>query len=288
MRTSRRYYIEAQEFLPVPQCINERGLLVHKIFIQILLIANVLVSCIQSTVAEDYISDLYANYTLIECELIPKPRKSPRCRLPYKSDTFNWAGYEASLSPNQVTFATGTWIMPMKYPNNPIGFSSIWVGIDDGAHIAQIGIEWDTNNAYAWYEMFPAGLVVIGGFPFDVDDSITSTVTYIGGNLFTLTLANNTRQVFFTTTQSQSANGRSRCEWINERPFFGGPGFPPLTRFCPCQWSNCMATFGGITGTISAFNFDPITMVSSAPLAIPSALSPDGSSFEVTWVAATN
>lgn len=265
----------------------------HKIFICPLLFACILFDYhVYATISEDYISDLYANYTFIQCDLISKPRKYPRRRKLYRSSSTNWAGYVADnhAAANSVTFITGTWIVPMRYPNNPAGIASIWVGIDGffSGTVEQIGIEWDTNNSYAWYEMYPAGQIILGGFPFDVNDSMTATVTYSGSNVFTMTLANNSRGVFTmvapTGTGGEQRNG---CEWILERTFIGF--LPPLTRICPCQWSNCMTTINGITGTINNPNwqFDPITMVNGSDiLAVPSSLSPDGSSFNITWLTA--
>jgi hypothetical protein len=60
----------------------------------------------------------------------------------------------------------------------------------------------------------------------------------------------------------------------------------PLADFGTVTFTDCSATINGITGPISDFNWDAITMLTTsgaAVRAVPSGLSGDGSGFSVTW-----
>src|SRR6516164_3007894 len=82
----------------------------------------------------------------------------------------NWSGYAAFASPanSAVTAVSGTWSVPTVTPGPTPGWSSSWVGIDgfNSGSVEQIGTEQDITSSgtaqyYAWYEMYPKGLVQI-------------------------------------------------------------------------------------------------------------------------------
>src|SRR5207247_292724 len=137
---------------------------------------------------------------------------------------------------------------------------------------------------YAWFEMYPKFGYRIVNFPVQPGDPISAEVKYIGNNRFTLTIANLSRNVTFSTTQRHKAQ-RSSAEWIVEAPYSGG--ILPLADFHTVTLTRCSATLSGHVGSISdpAWQNDAIIMADSdgTSKAQPSLLSPDGKSFSVTW-----
>jgi len=86
----------------------------------------------------------------------------------------------------------------------------------------------------------------------------------------------------FTTT-IRYASSRSSAEWIEEAPSIGR-GIAPLDSFGTLRFTGAVTVVDGKQQTASGANAHPVTMANSAnqPLAVPSALGTDGSSFSVT------
>ncbi len=216
---------------------------------------------------------------------------NPRIRV-REGASSNWAGYAAATNlttpqSNAVSNVKGTWTVPTVSCTATNTYSSVWVGIDgysDGS-VEQTGTEQDCSNGqpkyYAWYEMYPKPGYLIN-MAIHAGDQMSAEVNYTGNNRFVLTLKNLTTGKNFTTTQKAHAQ-RQSAEWIVEAPYSGG--VLPLANFGTTTINNAQATLNGVTGTISHWANDAITMVnaSNAPKATPSSLSPDGRSFSVTW-----
>lgn len=222
------------------------------------------------------------------------------------SSSTNWAGYAAVSSlqdpaKKSVTAVSGSWTIPALVASaSPKTFSSIWIGIDGYASstVEQIGTEQNINNGvqknFAWFEMYPNVLYKIKGFPVNIGDAISASVTFKGTNkkgksIFLLTITNVTRGVTYTVPKNFSKTkkaDRSSAEWIAEAPS-SKKGVLPLANFQTIVFTNCSATINGITGSINNPNWedDSITMVTEDNIvkAIPSNLSVDGKSFSVTW-----
>ena len=203
----------------------------------------------------------------------------------------NWSGYaaETSLSSPQdgaVTDVKGSWIVPaVTASSSSKTYSSAWLGIDgysDGT-VEQIGTEQDWSNGqavyYAWFEMYPKFGYLISGFPVNPRDSIACEVQNNGNGTYTLTIRNAT----FSITQRLKRALNQSAEWVMEAPYSGG--ILPLADFGTITFSNCGATLNGVTGSISTWPHDAITMATAGGTvkAQPSALSAGGTSFSVTW-----
>lgn len=225
----------------------------------------------------------------------------------------NWSGYVASNSLTQPTTnscssVTGTFTVPALTPadsslNNNL---SIWVGIDGSfstdSTVQQLGIDLTYINGktqyYAWFEMYPDDSYEISGFPVEAGDSVTATVAYTGGTTtqqYQLSMKNNTKNVSYTVpaVDSTSTQAKRQCvEWLVEAPAIGN-SVVPLSSFSPAIiFTNCSATISttansSVTGTISQFANEEITMVNSRDATVikaqPSPLTTDGSGFSVTW-----
>src|SRR5262245_40432847 len=132
----------------------------------------------------------------------------------------NWAGYAAS----GTTFADvkGRWVVPeVICSKGQPQLSSFWLGIDGftSGTVEQIGTDADCVRGkplyFAWFEMFPAKLVVI---PLDVapGEAVAAEVS-ASGNTFKLDITVG-MQPTFSVTQSSTAAERSSAEWIAEGP----------------------------------------------------------------------
>lgn len=208
----------------------------------------------------------------------------------------NWSGYAVEtdlLTPQNyaVSDVKGQWTVP-SVTGTTNAYSSTWIGIDGYSDntVEQIGTEQDWINGvpvyYAWYEMYPKPSYRINSLAIRPGDQMAAEVKYVGSNTYSLTLSNLSTGKSFTTIQKAKAR-RQSAEWVVEAPWSGG--VLPLANFGTVTFSGAYAVLNNHLGSISdsAWKNDPITMVSSsstnAVKAQPSALSPDGTGFGVTW-----
>ena len=191
---------------------------------------------------------------------------------------------------SNATFVTGTWTQPsaLNCATAPSSWSSPWVGIDGDTSktVEQIGTDSDCSSGrpsyYAWYEMYPKGVVTI---PMTVapGDSYTGTVWYSSSSHgFVMTLTDNTTHVSYTTTQFSQKAARTSVEWIMEGPSSGN-----LTDFGTIGFNAASGTIGGVSGLLDPTVFpsaNRITMVTThgVPRAVPSS-TPSGGAFSDSW-----
>jgi Peptidase A4 family len=215
----------------------------------------------------------------------------------------NWAGWAITTGNGAVTDVKGSWIVPKIQGTCPATaqYSSFWIGIDgySSTTVEQIGTDSDCQGGspvyYAWYEFYPSPSHLITKVPIHPGNVIAAEV-HFGSSKFTLTLTDlNTSK---TVTKNSTVKGsRNSAEWIAEAPS-SGSGVLPLAdfgkvRFGPDATGDTgtgSATISGTTGALGSFaNSVEITMINNAGTgtkAAPSSLTPDGTSFNVTWKAA--
>jgi hypothetical protein len=259
------------------------------------------------------VANVPADYTYIECTIKPSSKAShhhTHPRIPFSRDpqnietSDNWSGYIAQTNfttptPHSVTKVSGTWIVPNVTASAVDTACAIWVGIDGSGSptVEQLGTSHDVEGGvahhYAWFEMYPKGSHDIVGFPVEVGDSISASVTYVpsstlpaGHNLFVLQITNNTKKVFTTIPCITRTDMQRLCaEWIVEAPYLDQT--LPLSNFGTVYFSNCLADINNTTGAINtaAWASDSINMVADDGTlkATTSALSADGKSFSVAW-----
>jgi hypothetical protein len=217
--------------------------------------------------------------------LTPIPQRIPhhdRTAAPHirnrNGTSSNWGAYasETSLTApakGAVNAVNGSWTIPtVTASTSSQTYSAFWVGIDgySDSTVEQIGTEQDWTpsgqNNYVWFEMYPHGSYIINGFPISAGDQFSASVKYSGSGLFTLTIANVTKNVSYTVpssyTRSKTAQ-RSSAEWIVEAPYSGG--VLPLANFGTAQFTNCTATLYSNTGPIDSNHWqdDDIIMETS-------------------------
>ncbi len=236
----------------------------------------------------------------------PGPRISPRSPAPGReqpnpqspitsnhSTSQNWSGYAATQG--QYTSVSGTWTVPQPSANGAPGVGATWVGIGgvNSHDLIQAGtqdVASSTNQSeyQTWIETLPQAsrqvpLAVAPG------DSVTVSITESapGSGVWQIDFNNNTTGKSYQTTVNYTST-ESSAEWVEEAPV-GNGGLLPLDNFSSVTFSQATATQNGQTVTLAQSGAQPITMVngSGQALAVPSAISSDGSSFSVARTSAS-
>jgi hypothetical protein len=215
-------------------------------------------------------------------------------------ESTNWSGY--AVTGSGFTVAKGSWVVPaVNCSKTPNTYSSFWVGIDgySSSTVEQTGTDSDCDGTspdyYAWYEFYPAGSVLISSVPVAVGNKMSAEVSYSGSE-FTITITNETTGKSYSKSSRVSGAVRSSAEWIAEAPCCTRRGgILPLADFGTVDFGQDYTNISGTndatdsntSGPISDYgaSVNSITMVSTggADEAVPSALSSDGTSFDVVW-----
>lgn len=229
----------------------------------------------------------------------------------------NWSGYAlvpTGTDPITFTDVTGTWVQPKaRCTSGRTDASAFWVGLggygESSNALEQLGTaaQCDGNGKtptnYAWWEVVPAASVQI---PMKVKagDTITAAVL-VQASTITFSLRDVTRQERFSKviTTSQDLDVSS-AEWIAEAPSdcgaFGSCRVIPLTNFGSVTFSKAAAIGNSHPGTIldgswtaspiELFANDASTSLFGQPTdiftgvgAVPTDVTSDGRSFEVSW-----
>ena len=181
--------------------------------------------------------------------------------------------------------------------------SAFWVGLDGFATtdptVEQVGTDADctkgtkkspsTGVYYAWYELYPAGLVVLptGTYAVTPDDTLSASV-HVSGSAYTINLQDGTKWGYTTVVSTPTVEQNSSAEWIAESPSAckNGKCKPgPLADFGSVTFTGASAD--AVTLADSSTAPTPITMTTkkaALTLAVPSTLT-GASGFEVTWLA---
>lgn len=221
----------------------------------------------------------------------------------------NWSGYVAAASDTAATatsFTTvaGRWVQPkVSCTSGRRSSSAFWVGLGGASEtsqaLEQIGTEADCNVSgkatySSWYELVPAASVPIKlkVLPGNV---ITASVA-VQGTKVTVQIRNLSRRTKFTKVLRMSSPDTSSAEWVAEAPSAcnsrGRCVVLPLTNFGNVSFTQATAIANGHHGTISDSTWAgaPIELLSDGSFgqtaldnAVPSGLSPDGTSFTVAY-----
>jgi Peptidase A4 family len=202
-----------------------------------------------------------------------------------RSTSRNWSGY-VSTGGTSYTSVSGTWVIA-KPDANVAGIDATWVGIG-GANttdLIQAGTEATVNGdgtvSYdAWTETLPQSTRTIT-LPVNPGDTISVSITEQSTGLWVVDMKNVTTGGTFSTTIRYNSS-KSSAEWIEEAPSVGR-GIAPLDNFGTVKFTAGSVTVDGKKQTLAGANAKAVTMADGAnqPLAIPSAIGSDGSSFSV-------
>ena len=251
----------------------------------------------------------------IECEIIPSGPLS-KSRLAYSSfagqigqrmgpqtsKSLNWSGYASYTSAAEpeigsVTNVWGNWSVPKLHPSQESRYSVCWVGIDGffNQTVEQIGTlqQWINGQQQnlAWFSVYPGPTYEIVGFPVKPNDKIRALVSYIGNDIFEMTIENLTQGVFAVIPNGYTIatdTQRNSAEWIVEAPSM--QTILPLAHFTPVNFTQCLASIRGSAQAINGSHgeFSRIYMVTEGGKkakvkASPSHLFKDGKKFIVKW-----
>jgi hypothetical protein len=215
---------------------------------------------------------------------------------PADANSTNWAGYAGiSSTPQFFTAVSGSWTVPAVTCTPEHRLVSVWVGLDGAADqtVEQLGTTSECFEGkvryYSWYEMYPAGSVLVS-LKVKPGDVITASVVRVG-KAYTLKLIDSTTKTVnnidkvadcaLTTCLDESA------EWITERPAYGIGVAPEAQYNAPVAFSHGTATGGGSTQVIGAqpgaTDITCVDATGSYVIAATSALGATGASFTNTW-----
>jgi hypothetical protein len=226
------------------------------------------------------------------------------------AESTNWSGYAVTGANGSVTSVSGSWIIPASTctKGSAPEYAAFWIGIDgwNSNTVEQIGTDSDCANGepsyYAWFEFYPEPAYYAGRLTNLTPGHVMSaSVTYNAANgEFTASITDLsdpflTFSTTFTPSRRTGPPSRSSAEWIAEAPS-SSTGVLPLADFRSVSLgedytpvpNSCFATVSGKSGAIESFgsNVWISTMVNDktgVPMATPTSLSTDGSSFSVAW-----
>lgn len=215
-----------------------------------------------------------------------------------------WTGY--AVTGTDFTQVQGSWIVTaVDCTQTPNSDSSEWVGIDGWSSntVEQIGTDADCNGTtpsyYVWYEFYPLNTIVIYDVSIAPGDKFAASVVYDGGDLYTVSITNETTgQSFTKKVEFKGAFGsgvppRNSAEWIEEMDGarlsdFRVDSFGAL--YTGANGSTNSASDSATSGIITDFGDAVEESIStrngssgSKTTALPSALASDGESFKVFW-----
>jgi peptidase A4-like protein len=217
-------------------------------------------------------------------------------------NSVNWAGY-IDTGPTFSSVA-GTWVQPTATcPQNQVQQAAFWVGIggfvQGDSDIEQIGTDSDClkghghksaggPNYYAWYQMFPQGLVVLptSSYPVSPGQSIVANVTVSGANQYTLAITDFGHWTFSTVQSQASQPADASAEWITEAPSSCTKKCKtlPLADFGSIPYSSASTNGEAISGPgLTDTQVNMTSKNGKTVKAASSALGSGGSSFSVTW-----
>jgi hypothetical protein len=199
----------------------------------------------------------------------------------------NWSGYADTTG--TFTSASASWTQPTGTCSSGDQYAAFWVGIDgySSETVEQTGSEVDcvgrTAEYYAWWEMYPGGSENYSN-TVKPGDHFTATVTYLGGEDFSLYIADTTQGWSHTNDQSLGETpALSSAEVIAEAPCCtNSGGILPLTDFGTVSFTGSTAN-GEAIGT-SSLGPVQINMVDSRGRAEDTCSSlTDNENFTCTW-----
>ncbi len=203
-----------------------------------------------------------------------------------RSTSRNWSGYVATGG-TSYTSVSGTWIVPKPDPN-VAGIDATWVGIG-GANttdLIQAGTEATVNGdgtvTYdAWTETLPQSTRTIS-LAVSAGDTVSVSITEQTAGVWLIDMKNVTTGRTYTTTIRYNSS-KSSAEWIEEAPSLGR-SIAPLDSFGTVKFTAGGVVVDGKKLTVSGAGAKAVTMADGAnqPLAVPSGIGSDGSSFSVT------
>jgi hypothetical protein len=216
-----------------------------------------------------------------------------------------WSGYVAAQPPAAFSCVEAAWVEPVVTCGAADAAVAIWVGIggytsrdlgifDDEHALEKAGTGVDCEDGaathYAWHQIEPGEASdqpfgALAGQPADMaiaaGDRMWAQVRFADG-AYRMTVANRTTGDVRSISQASAGKRRSSANWVVE-----GETGAWLARFPSITFTGGASTMGGVLGTIgsTAWLRNEVDEWSGGFRRLRvSALSPDGTSFHVTWL----
>jgi hypothetical protein len=206
----------------------------------------------------------------------------------HEEESSNWSGW--ADTDGTFTSVSASWTQPAGTCSSGDQYAAFWVGIDgySSSTVEQTGSEVDcvgrTAEYYAWYEMYPGPSENYSN-TVKAGDKFSATVTWLGGDEFSLYIDDSTEGWSHTTDASlTSTPSRSSAEVITEAPCCKSNGdILNLTNFGTVSYTGSTAN-GEAIGT-AALGPEQIYIADSDSRAedSTSALT-GGEAFSNTWI----
>jgi hypothetical protein len=208
----------------------------------------------------------------------------------------NWAGYTTHQDGSKYTAVGGSWIVPKSSTPVPSG-EATWVGLGGFStpDLIQVGTlnlidSEGASKYYAWYELLPDPPVTIT-MEVRPGDSMTASIVPLitGNNQWIIYIKNNTTGIFFQDVVTYKSSLTS-AEWIEEVPTSAiDKKYLALSYFSKVNFTNAWVVQDGVRKTINEARSNPMYLLDydrNIALAVPSALSNNGTAFSVTRTSA--
>jgi hypothetical protein len=205
----------------------------------------------------------------------------------------NWSGYADNNADDFVySSIAGNWTQPLLLCGpGENSLALFWIGLDGlgSSTVEQAGTAGECYEGasyyFTWWEMYPSNNLEVVGDAVHSGDSISASVTDVGGSYDLTVTDTSTPSNSFTTTQTCSSCTNSSAEWIVEAASSSTGAIQPLSDFGSWTVTDATVAAGSDSGNISTFQYDVLTMVTSAGAVQvePSALSDSGGGFTATW-----
>jgi len=219
------------------------------------------------------------------------------------ANSLDWAGY--AVTGPIVTSVSGSWDQPaVACSGRKAQQSAFWVGIDGYAAsdptVQQVGTDSDCTKGskkhpggavyYAWFEMYPASLVVLppASYPVTSGDVLSASVSGTGVD-YVLSISDAGRWSFTTNEIAAPVPLAASAEWIAEAPTACTAGrckAQPLADFGSVAFHGATVNNGAVNAPgqtdtqITMSKNKKGTIVKAAT----TALDPTGRDFTVTWL----
>lgn len=198
----------------------------------------------------------------------------------------NWAGFAATGG--TFTAVSGAWTVPNVSAGSTPGADATWVGIGGvgTTDLIQAGTDSTVQGGRvvytAWMETLPQASQTVP-LAVGAGDSVSVSITQQANGAWQILIRNTTTGQTYQQNVTYSSS-RSSAEWIEESPAVGRRLLLPLDNFGKVTFTNATTVENGQQRSIAQAGGQAITMYNAAeqPLAQPSALSANGTSFTVT------
>ncbi len=198
----------------------------------------------------------------------------------------NWAGYTATGG--TFTQVSATWRVPDFAADSPAGADAIWVGIGGvrGNDLIQAGTQ-ETVSGHgstqyqAWVETLPQSSRPVP-LAINAGDSVSISLQEQARGDWLISFVNNSSGKSYQLMTHYDSS-RSSAEWVVEAPTAQRGRLVPLDAFGTVSFTQAATVKDGNALSVAQAGARPITMIAQRgrPLARPSALDSDGSSFNV-------